>query len=433
MAAIVEQLLNGLTIGVIYILVATGLSIIFGVQDVINFAHGELFALGGYFTLALVTSLGGAGFWIALVAAPLAVGILGAGIERLTLRPIYGRNPLYHIMLTFGLVLIINDFIELVWGRQSQLFGVPDLLAGPVTAFGFSYPIYNYFIIVTGGLIAAVTWYVLNNTRFGLVARAGAQDRTIVEYLGIDIDGYYTLVFGFGAALAAFAGVVLGAYQNVSPSMGDSVIIPAFVIVILGGLGSFRGAVVGGLCVGILQTFTRIYAPVLEGLILFLVMIAVLLVRPQGLFGEPEWQRTEGGGNQLVTGTATLDPALRRQLGIGAIALLAVAPFGVGTLYSSYVLTLLTQVLISGLFALSLDFVMGYAGLVSLGHALFYGIGAYTVVLTLMHLSSSVFVALALAVALSAAVARVVGHLSIRVSGVYFAMTTLAFLSLIHI
>jgi branched-chain amino acid transport system permease protein len=433
-AGFAEQLLNGLTIGMVYVLIAAGLSVIFGVMDVINFAHGELFALGAYLAFAITGPFGGTGFWIALVVAPLVVGVVGAAIERFTLRPIYDRNPLYHILLTFGLVLILNDVITLLWGRQDKPLSAPPLLEGPVTILGVTNSLYGYFIIAFGAVLSLGTWWALNNTRFGLVVRAGSQDREMVRNLGIDIDRYYTLVFGVGASLAAVAGVVLGAYQNVSTTMGNEVIIPAFVVVVIGGLGSFRGAVVGGLGVGVVQTLARTYAPFLEGLIVFALMIAVLLVRPEGLFGNPEWQTTAESEEELLSGTSggVLTERQRFVAGSAVVALLAVVPFGVDVFYSPYSLTLLSEVLIWALFALSLDFVMGYAGLVSLGHALFYGSGAYAAMLVLLHVTPSALVALAIAVAICGLFAWVIGYLSIRVSGVYFAMITLAFAQLFY-
>ncbi|WP_135828224.1 ABC transporter permease [Halorussus halobius] len=433
-AGFAEQLLNGLTIGMVYVLIAAGLSVIFGVMDVINFAHGELFALGAYLAFAIAAPFGGAGFWVALVVAPLLVGVVGAAIERLTLRPLYDRNPLYHILLTFGLVLILNDVISFVWGPQDKHFGAPPLLEGPVTVFGITGSLYGYFIVAFGAVLSVATWWALNNTRVGLVVRAGSQDREMVRNLGIDIDRYYTLVFGVGAALAGVAGVVLGAYQNVSTTMGNEAIIPAFVVVVIGGLGSFRGAVVGGLGVGVAQTLARSYAQSLEGLVVFALMILVLLVKPEGLFGNPEWGTSEESEEELLAGSAggLLTDAQRFRFGAVAVGLLAVVPLGVDVFYSEYALTLLSDVLIWALFALSLDFVMGYAGLVSLGHALFYGTGAYAAMLVLLHVTPSALVALVAAVAICAAIAWAVGYLSIRVSGVYFAMITLAFAQLFY-
>jgi len=473
--ALVDQLLNGLTIGVVYVLLAAGLSIVFGVMDVINFAHGELYALGAYFAFSVITAAGDPNaFWVALLVAPVSVGVVGAGIERLTIRPLYGRNPLYHILLTFGLVLILKDVVEFVWGSGNKSYpATPGVLRGQVALAGFDFPRYSLFVVAVGGLMAGGTWYALNNTRIGLVVRAGAQDREMVRHLGIEVDRYYTLVFAFGAALAGLAGVVLAGRNGLEVAMGDSVIIPAFVIVVLGGLGSFRGAVVGGLAVGVIQTLTRsgvvaeVFAPVpvlgelaallpaLEGLVVFGLMIAVLLFRPRGLFGTPEWQSSEGAGELLTGGGGTLGPVWRRRLAYGAVGLLALAPLGVGVAYGGFVVySLLVSILVWALFAVSLDLVMGYAGLVSLGHVLFYGIGAYGTVLVAdgrvtdlvaavpavgsplagvlgaLGYADSLPLALLTGIVAAAAVAWVVGYLSIRVAGVYFAMITLGFAEL---
>ncbi|MFC4437250.1 MULTISPECIES: ABC transporter permease [Natrialbaceae] len=427
-----QALFDGLTIGIVYVLLAAGLSVIFGVMHVINFAHGELFALGAYFALALVVPFGGTGFLIALFVAPLLVGVIGVAIERYTVQPLYGRNPLYHILLTFGLVLVINDLIYLVWGTGNVSLAVPAALSGTVGVFGLNASVYNMFIIVFGSVMAFAVWAMLEYTRYGLIIRAGSQDRQMVRNLGIDIDRYYSLVFGGGAALAAVAGIILGGYQTVSPGMGMSVIIPAFVIVVIGGLGSFKGAVVVGLLVGLIQTLLRTYAPIFEGMVIFLLMIAVLLLRPHGLFGT-ETHEGEGSGELLTgSGGGILESQTRRRLGLAMVGLLALIPLGAGTLYSAYAVTFMVEIIIWGLFALSLDFVMGYTGLVSLGHALFYGLGAYAVAITLSHVSQSAFVAVGLAIVISAAIAWIVGYLSIRVSGVYFAMITLAFAELFY-
>ncbi|WP_435363902.1 ABC transporter permease [Haloarchaeobius sp. DYHT-AS-18] len=431
-AAILEQLVNGLTVGMVYVLLAAGLSIIFGVMDVINFAHGELLALGAYLAVALSTA-GIGNFWVALLVAPLAVAVLGGAMERLTIRPLYGRNPLYHILLTFGLVLIFVDAIEFIWGPQPLSPLDTGSLAGPVTILGATNTLYSYFVIAAGTLVAAGTWLILEKTRFGLVVRAGSMDRGMVRHLGIDIDRYYTLVFAFGAFLAAVGGVVLAGRQPVGPGMGGSVIIPAFIVVVLGGLGSFRGAVAGGLLVGVVQTLVRWQLPFLEGLVVFLLMIGVLLVRPQGLFGSPEWHDPSESGGELLTGAGggVLTPEQRKYLGFGLVGLLALAPLGIGVVWGSFfVNTFLVDILIWALFALSLDLVMGYTGLVSLGHVLFYGVGAYATVLFALYLIPSFWLALLAGIVVAGLIAWLVGYLSIRVSGVYFSMITLAFAEL---
>ena len=429
-----EQLINGVTLGMVYVLLAAGLSIIFGVMDVINFSHGELFALGAYFALSITGVLGsGLGFWAALVVAPLLVGFVGIAIERFTIRPLYGRNPLYHILLTFGLVLIINDLIKLVWGTQQQNLAVPKFLAQPIGAAGVQTSLYNVFMIVFAGGLALGVWLFLNRTKYGMIVRAGSQDRQMVRNVGIGIDKYYTLVFGLGAGLAAIGGIVLGGYQSVSTGMGNSVIIPAFIIVVLGGLGSFRGAVYGGLLVGIIRTMTRTYLPVFEGLTIFLLMIAVLLIRPQGLFGESD--HSDGGEEgDLLTGAGggVLTDAMRTKLGAAFVGLLALATFGILVSGNEFYVILLNRMLIFAIFALSLDIVMGYTGLVPLGHTMFYGVGAYVAALVMIHVTSSFIIAIVGAIVICALIAWIVGSLSIRVSGVYFAMITLAFAELFY-
>ena len=443
-----EQLLNGITLGMVYVLLAAGLSVIFGVMNVINFSHGELFALGAYLALSIVNPLGAeTGFWIALVVAPLVVGVVGVAIERLTVRPLYGRNPLYHILLTFGLVLVINDLIRLIWGTQQQQLVVPEFLSQPITLASVRVSRYTLFIIVFSALLAGGVWLLLNRTKYGMIIRAGAQDREMVRNVGIDIDRYYTLVFGIGAALAAVAGIILGGFQSVNTGMGNSVIIPAFVVVVLGGLGSFRGAVFGGLLVGVVQTMMRAYngsvladlggftltVPDFEGLTVFLLMIGVLLVKPQGLFGT-RGEESEGSDGELIVGNTggVLDESTKMKLGLVAIGLLAIAPLAVLFTGQRYYMVVLNEILIISIFALSLDIVMGYTGLVPLGHTMFYGVGAYAAALVMLHFTSSVVVVLVASVVICAALAWVVGALSIRVSGVYFAMITLAFAELLY-
>jgi len=435
---LLEIFLNGVTIGVVYVLVAAGLSIVFGVMDVLNISHGELLALGAYFAFSVTVGFGEGGFWLALVFVPLLVGVLGGMLERGLISRVYGRGQLAQILLTFGLLLIIYDTKRLVWGTEAKNLSPPALLDHAVSVVGFSYPVYNYFMIGAGLGLAAVTWGLLHHTRFGLVIRAGSEDREMVRNLGIDINRYYTLVFGFGAALAAFGGVVLGGYQNVNVSMGNAVIIPAFVIVVLGGLGSFRGAVVGGLVVGLVQSIASTFVPELQGMVIFGLMIGVLLVRPQGLFGGTTTQVDAGDSepSQFVSGlddgVLSGRPGLRVRLGVATLGVLALVPVFQGVLYSKFVVSMVTTALIWALFALSLDIVLGYTGLISLGHTLFYGLGAYAVVLTLTHVTPSAVVALLVALALCAVVASVVGHLAIRVSGVYFVMMTLAFAELVN-
>jgi branched-chain amino acid transport system permease protein len=428
----ISIILNGLSLGIVYVLLAVGLSVVFGVMQVINFSHGELLSLGAYFAVVVGTQFGGGGlgFVTAIVVAPLLVGLVGVGIERFTLQRIYDRNPLFHILLTFGIVLIINDAIVFIWGPTSKQIPLPEILANPITAFGFTYSMYNLFMIVAGALITASGWILLNYTRTGLIIRAGAQDRERVKYFGINIDNYYSLVFGFGAMLAGVAGVIFGGYQNVNPNIGMSVIIFAFVVVIVGGIGSYKGAIVVGLAIGIIQSLIQTYLPAFDGTIVFLLLIGVLINRPEGLFGTRLRHRPDQ--TLLSSYDRVLNSGIRMKLAGAILAALLLVPFGVGTLYSENVATLAIEVLIWGLFGLSLDFLMGYTGMVSLGHAMFFGIGAYTAVLTVLNITPLAIVALGLVVAISAVTALVVGYVSTRVTGIYFALITLGFAELLH-
>lgn len=433
---LLKVVLDGLTIGMVYVLAAAGLSIVFGVMDVLNIAHGELFALGAYLTYAFFTTGGDWTwlFWVALVAVPIAVGLIGMLLERLTLRPLYGRGHLDQALVTFGALLVIHDVRWLVWGRDSKFVPAPPGLDVAVGAFGVSYSAFSFFVIAVGGVLVAGTWAVLNYTDFGMIVRAGAQDREMVGNLGIDINQYYTLIFGFGMALAGVGGVVLSAYQNVSLGMGNAVLIPAFVIVVIGGLGSFKGAVVGGILVGVLQSFMAVFVPILSGLEIFLIMIVILLLRPQGLFGNPYWDAVEGGTMEFLAGVrgGVTSRRTRVRLGLGLVAGLALLPVFAGSVISPFYVTLAQDLLIWAILAVSLDLIMGYLGLISLGHAMFYGLGGYTAMLAFIHLTESVFLALPLAVLVGALVAVPVGYLSIQVRGPYFILITLGFAELFY-
>jgi branched-chain amino acid transport system permease protein len=280
------QLLNGLTLGVMYVIIAAGLSLIFGLMDVINFAHGALFMLGAYFGLTFFKLT--ESFWLSLLIAPVIVGLIGMGLEYTSFRPLYGRSPLYHILLTFGLVLIITNAAELFWGKAYHIFPRPDALKGMSHFLGIIYPNYRLFILGVGLGISLLFWFLLKKTSFGLIIRAGTHDREITTAFGIDISKYFTRVFGFGVAIAAVAGVVMGPILSVHSHMGDGIIITAFIVVIVGGLGSLPGAALGGLLIGLLESFSKVLFPAFTGVIMYMVMVVVLILRPQGLLGAEE-------------------------------------------------------------------------------------------------------------------------------------------------
>ncbi|MDF9748503.1 branched-chain amino acid ABC transporter permease [Natrinema salsiterrestre] len=283
---IVRTALLGIQYGMTLALIATGLTLIFGMLDVINFAHGALYMLGAYFGWVVASTLGS--FWLALLLAPLFVGVVGVAIEVLSLRPLYDRNPLYHILLTFGFAIMIQGAVVELWGGQTKQIAEPASLAGTLTIGSFDYPMYRLFVLVVSTLLIGVIWLAVERSDLGILMRASAHDSEMVDALGIDVSKVFTGVFVFGAVLAGFAGVLLGVSRSVNPGMGFGIIIEAFVIVVIGGLGSFRGAIYTALLIGLVSSFGALVASTLTEIFLFVLMAGVLMVRPNGLFGATE-------------------------------------------------------------------------------------------------------------------------------------------------
>jgi len=283
---LVEQLLNAAALSALLFLVSVGLSLVFGILGVVNFAHGVFYMLGAYvaFTLAGVTG----SFWAALVLAPPIVGALGAVLERSTLRFIYRRPPIYQLLLTFGLAMILEEGVRMGWGATARPVDPPAVLAGSVTIAGTVYPRYRLFLIAAGVLVAVGLWLFLTRTRAGLVIRAVAQNGDMVGCLGGDVQRVRTLVFGAACALAALGGVVAAPMTTAYLGMGISVIVDAFVVVVIGGLGSIVGSMAGSLIVGAAQTWGGYYISEAAMAIMYVVMGAIILFRPWGLFGAEE-------------------------------------------------------------------------------------------------------------------------------------------------
>jgi branched-chain amino acid transport system permease protein len=280
---IMLQLFTGLALGAIYVLLAIGLSLIFGMLTVVNFAHGAFYMLGAYVGLSL---LGLAeNFWLCLVGVPLILGVFGLVVERFLVRPLYGRGIDYPLLLTFGLGYVIIELVRIVYGKQGYPFETPDALTGAVDIWVGYFPLYRLFIVLATALILVTLWLFLERTSYGLIIRAGARDPQIVRILGIDISRVWLMVFGLGTAIAGLAGVLAAPLQGVSPEMGVSVLAEAFVVTVVGGMGSLIGAVVAGLLVGVVISFTSLLAPEMAKVSIFALMAIVLLIRPQGLFG----------------------------------------------------------------------------------------------------------------------------------------------------
>jgi branched-chain amino acid transport system permease protein len=282
--ALAAQVFTGLVLGGIFVLLATGLSLIFGLMTVVNFAHGSLYMLGayfGFFLLGLTRS-----FWLSLVLAPLMVFALGLAIERVLVRPLYGRSVDDALLLTFGLSLVVVEAVRITWGKIGLTVDPPRVLAGAVDLGFMTFPRYRLFVIAVTALVLIGLWLFLERTDVGLVIRAGSRDPLMVRALGLDLGRIWLLVFGIGAGLAGLAGILAGPMRPVYPEMGITMVIESFVVVVVGGMGSLLGAVVAGVLIGEVVSLTTFFAPKLSEIMIFVVMAVVLLVRPSGLFGE---------------------------------------------------------------------------------------------------------------------------------------------------
>lgn len=277
------QLFTGLALGAVYILLAIGLSLIFGMLTVVNFAHGAFFMLGAYVGLWLLSL--GCNFWACLLGVPLIVGGFGLVVERFLVRPLYGRGLDYPLLLTFGLSYVIVELVRIGFGKVGYPVDEPELLQGAVNIGIGYFPLYRLFVMAATAVILIGLWFFLERTSFGLIIRAGARDPQIVGVLGVDVARVWLLVFALGCAIAGLAGLLAAPLQGVSPEMGGPILAEAFVVTVVGGMGSLMGAVVAGLLVGCVVSLTALFAPEMAKVSIFALMALVLLVRPQGLFG----------------------------------------------------------------------------------------------------------------------------------------------------
>ncbi|HTX02894.1 MAG TPA: branched-chain amino acid ABC transporter permease [Candidatus Acidoferrales bacterium] len=279
---VVIEILNGIVLGVIYALVAAGLTLIFGMLDIPNFAHGAFYALGAYVAYTAMTH---AGFPLALLAAPLAVGVVGIIIDALFIRRLARAGHTYQILFTLGLVLIVQESIVLIWGPDPLSVEIPHGLTGGIALGIISFPYYRLFLVAVAALLIAAVWIVLERTKLGAIIRAGIEDPEMVDAIGYDVERLFTIVFGVGVGLAAIAGALILPLRGGQPGMGNELNALSFVVVVIGGLGSFAGAVVGGILVGLVQSLMSIVFPAADEVAIFVAMAVILLVRPQGLFG----------------------------------------------------------------------------------------------------------------------------------------------------
>ena len=296
----IEQCLNGVQLGMLLFLLAAGLTLIFGIMDLVNLAHGSLYMIGAYFAASFTAETGS--FVVGIGLALLATLLVGIVLEIIAIRPLYGRDHLDHVLATFGLLIFFNELVRLFWGPEGRTIPLPsEMLTAVQVLPGVYYPLYRLIIILATLTVAALLYFVVMRTRLGMLIRAGASNREVVGALGVNIKLLYTLVFGLGAALAGFAGMIQAPISYVQIGMGENILILAFVVIIIGGIGSIRGAFVAALMVGLIDTIGRAFlpdlvrlfvsysagssaGPALSSMIIYALMAAVLIFRPEGLF-----------------------------------------------------------------------------------------------------------------------------------------------------
>ncbi|MFI7446107.1 branched-chain amino acid ABC transporter permease [Nonomuraea sp. NPDC049714] len=282
-----QQAFNGLVGGAFYALLALGLAVIFGMLGVVNLAHGAFYMLGAFGAFIALDSFG-LNFWAALLLVPPLLGLAGVVLERLFIRRLTPLDPLYGFLFTFGLALILQDLVKREYGVSSQPYPRPPELGGTIDLGLFTYPAYQVFVLAVSALVCVAVWVVLTRTRVGMIVRAATERPELTRALGIDVGRWVTPVFGFGVALAAFAGVLAAPMRAVNPLMGADLIITVFAVVVIGGLGSVFGSVAAGFAVGLVSALGNLYVPALSQTMVFILMAAVLLWRPAGLFGQQE-------------------------------------------------------------------------------------------------------------------------------------------------
>ncbi|MGI6246062.1 MAG: ABC transporter permease [Pseudochelatococcus sp.] len=423
---ILVQALGGLASAASLFLVASGLSIIFGVTRVTNFAHGAFYMLGAYMAFTLTDRFSGAfGFWGSIVLAALIVAALGALMEMLLLRRIYHAPELFQLLATFGVTLMVQDLVVLIWGPDDLMGPRAPGFRGAVEVLGHRVPAYDFLLIALGPVVLGLLHLLFRRTRWGILVRAATQDRDMAAALGVNQKWLFTSVFALGVFLAALGGALQIPRTTVTHGMDLAILVEVFVVVVIGGLGSVTGAFLAAVLVSELNAFGILLFPRISLVLVFLVMAVVLVLRPWGLFGRP------GGAARPAAGiTARPWRPLSSPERAGAAALLALAA-ALPLFADSYGLTVGAEIAVFVLFAASLQFIMTVGGLDSFGHAAYFGLGAYGAAFLAVLAGLPMEAALLAGPLLGLAGAALFGWFCVRLSGVYFAMLTLAFAQIV--
>lgn len=428
------QLLNGLASASSLFLVSAGLSLIFGVTRIVNFAHGSFFLLGIYIAYSLATFFSNAfGFWSAIVLSAILVGLIGTLIEITLLKRIYNAPELFQLLATFALVLVIKDTVLWLWGPDELLGPRAPGFKGAVMLLDRPFPSYDLFLIVIGPVILGLLWLLLKKTRWGTLIRAATQDREMVAALGVNQVILFTSVFTIGAMLAGLGGALQLPRESANLDLDIHTIGSAFVVVVVGGMGSIPGAFIAALiisevkaiCVwiGLVNIFgVEVSFSKLTLVVDFLVMAIVLVIRPWGLLGRPQISKPHS--SELETSFRIPNQSLRL---VGTLLILLLIGLPYFASESPYTIVLVIDLLIATIFSVSLHFIMGPGGMHSFGHAAYFGLGAYIAALLVRYLGISMELVLILAPLLTGIAALIFGWFSVRLSGVYLAMLTLAF------
>ena len=426
------QALNGLASAASLFIIAAGLTIVFGVTRIVNFAHGSFYMLGAYFGVTIIPRLLDLDrslpmFLLGVLLAAVAVGAIGVLMELILLRRIYRVPELFQLLATFGVVLIVQDLVVKFWGPLDILGPRAPGLGAAVSIFGHRFPAYELFLIVMGPLTLGLLWLLMHKTRYGVLVRAATQDREMVAALGVNQALLFTGTLFLGAALAGLGGALQTPKLAANPHMDISVIAEAFVVTVVGGMGSVPGAFLAALLIGQLQAFGILVFPKITLVLVFLLMALVLVLRPWGLMGRPD---VEQGRAVLPEGILAL-PRIGRQERI-LLAALAVILLALPLLGDAYFVKVAIEVLCFALAAFSLNFLIGVGGIVSFGHAAYFGLGAYGAGLLAVKLGASMVPALVAAPVIAGLGAALFGFFVVRLSGIYLAMLTLAFAQIVY-
>jgi branched-chain amino acid transport system permease protein len=426
-AFIAVQMLNGLASASSLFIIASGLTIVFGVTRIVNFAHGSLYMLGAYVAVTVVPYLLDISrslpmFLLALLVTGLIVGLLGVAMEVLLLRRIYHAPELLQLLATFGVVLIVQDLVIKVWGPLEIMGPRAPGLRHAVPIFGRMFPAYELFLIVAGPVVLGALYLLLQKTRFGVLVRAATQDREMVAALGVNQALLFTGTLFLGAFLAGLGGALQIAKSAANGQMDISILSEAFVVTVIGGMGSIPGAFLASVIIGLLQAFGILIFPKITLILVFLLMAVVLVLRPQGLLGRedaPSQRTPPPEGFVLLTPPGPLG----YKLALGVVGALVLLPL----IADAYTLKVAIEVLVFALAAFSLSLLIGNGGVVSFGHAAYFGLGAYAAGLLVTKAGFSMLPALVAAPVVAAAFAALYGYFIVRLSGIYLAMLTLAF------